>query len=433
MKKAIRISAFALAILIVLLSVWFLILRPVVGKNIAVISTDNYKINGAMMSYLIKGEMEDYVSEHTELYGADYIKTIGLSADKSLKWQKSPYGESWFSYFYDRVITDMKTTLATCEAAKEAGIVLTDEEEAALKKSAEAYEKYGTENVLYAMKTKALAEKFKEKFYASLSYGSDEYEKYYNGHREEFDYVDYKYMEISVKLDGTEEGKTAAYNAAKSAAQRLVNRIASVGFDKAATDYLSSISSDKTLADYTVSEYAFEERTQFGAWAFNKERKDGDSVIFEGTGQFSVYYLEKAPYKLDYKTRKVQMVTMPLGSDPYATVEKMQTVYSKWQEMENTEANFKTLSGAVSTTVFKETASEKLRAWVYSDKRAVGDWDVVEDTINLYLVRYTGEGDSSFTQKANEALGKSDYDATVAKAEKNCGLKVKKGVKTLIK
>ena len=411
MKKALRITAFVLAILVCLSAVWFLIISPIIGKNATVLSTQNYKISGAMMSYLVKNQMEEYIDDNTAVFGKDYIETVGLNKDKSLKWQKSTYGESWFSYFYDKAVESTKKTLLLCETANAAGITLTDKEVKALESAAAEYEKYGKDNVIYVMKAKALAKKYEENFYSSLSYDAAEYEKYYNDNKEEFDVVDYKYMEFAAIQDETFD-KEAAYIAAKSAANRFASQLKTQDFDKLAQDYLTSIKS-----------------------AFSEERKAGDVTIFEGTGQFAVYYMVKAPYKHDYTTKKVQMLTMSLGQEPYETVEKMRKIYYKWQEMEDkTEETFKTLSDDIKlTNVYKEYSSDKLKDWVYSDKRVEGDWDVVEDQTNLYLIRYIGDGESSFHLKANEYLGESDFDKMLADAEKTYIVKTNKGVKHFVK
>ena len=434
MKKALRITAFVLAVLVCLSAVWFLIISPIIGKNATVLSTKNYKISGAMMSYLVKKQMEEYIDDNTAVFGKDYMETVGLNEDKSLKWQKSTYGESWFSYFYDKALEAMKETLLLCEAANGANITLTDKEVKALETAAAEYEKYGKDNVLYVMKAKALAKKYEENFYSSLDYDAAEYEKYYEDNKEEFDVVDYKYMEFAAIQDETFD-KEAAYIAAKSAANKFVSQLKTQDFDALAQDYLASIESEKTIADYTVTEYQYEVRTNFGNWAFAEERKAGDVIIFEGTGQFAVYYIVKAPYKHDYTTKKVQMLTMSLGQDPYDTVEKMQEIYYKWQEMEDkSEETFKTLSDDIElTNVYKEYSSDKLIEWVYSDKRVEGDWDVVEDQSNLYLIRYIGDGESSFYLKANEYLGESDFDKMLKGTEEKYSVKINKGVKNFVK
>ena len=433
MKKALRIIAFVLAVLVALSAVWFLIIRPIIGKTATVISSKNYKINGGMMSYIVKSQMEKYIEEHAALYGEEYVESIGINSEKSLKWQKSPYGESWFSYFFDKSVDAMKETLSLCEAANEAGVTLTEKEVKALTKAAENHKKYGTKNVLYVMKAKALADKYEDNFYASLSYDAEDYQKYYEENKQEFDVVDYKYMEIAALQDENFD-KEAANNKAKSLANKFVSQIKTQGFDKTAQDYLASIQSDKTLADFTEKEYPYEIRTNFGNWAFSDERKQGDTIIFEGTGQFAVFYIEKAPYKLDYTTRKVQMFTMPIGQNPSKTFTKMKAIQEKWEDMENTEENFKTLSDEVTlTNIYREMSSEKVNEWVYSDARKAGDYCFLEDQGSFYLIRFVGEGESSFTLKANEYLGESEFNEMLSKAEEKFGIKVNKGVKRFVK
>ena len=433
MKKVLRITALVLAVLIALSAVWFLIIRPIIGKTATVISSENYKINGGMMSYLVMMQMEEYIETHTTLYGKDYIENLGINQEKSLKKQNSPYGESWFSYFYDKAAEAMNHTLLLCETANDAGVTLTEKEIKALTKAAEEHKKYGTENVLYVMKAKALADKYEDNFYTSLSYDAEDYQKYYEENKQEFDVVDYKYMVVAAVQDETFD-KDMAQTTAKSAANNLVRKIKKQGFDKAAEEYLASIESDKKLDEFIVTEYAYEKRTQFGVWAFSDERKQGDVKIFEGSGQFAVYYIEKPAYKLDYPTRQLQMITMSYGKDPYAALRKMRETYNKWEDMENTEENFKTLSDNVELeNIYKENTSEKLLNWVYSDVRKVGDYELIQDAASLYLVRFVGESGSSFTQRANESLGKSNFNKILDDAKEKYPVKVKTGIKRFVK
>lgn len=421
MKKHLRLIALLTAVCLVLSAGIFFAGRKIL-KSRTVIETRNYKVSEEMLNYCTGIQKEEYVSHYTELYGEEYLQTVGLNPEKSLKSQKSSYGGTWFEYFYSLAIEDIKEILPLCEAAAENGIVLSEDETEHLKSQAKENRDYSTQTVFSVLKLKATADKYKQSFFDSLSYSENDYDEFYNENKELFDCVDYKYIEIKADTDGYSENADASVNDAKQKAEKLAERIKTVGFENAVREY----SSENNYEVVTVKEYAFEERTQFANWAFDGERKDGDVTIFEGNRQYSVYYLEKAPYKLDYSVRQVQMISFSLNTDPDSAVTKIYSLIDAWRNEENTAENFTALSEDVSTKpAYKAEISTNLYDWVYSDKREIGDYELIEDNSNLSLVRYSGESGSYFRLKAYEQMSLEDYNEALESYSEKYEMKVK--------
>lgn len=421
MKKPFRIIVILISVSLFLTVGCFFVGREIL-KNRTVISTQNYKVSRDMLNYCTGIQKEEYISHYTNLYGEEYLQTVGLNPKKSLKSQKSSYGGTWFEYFYSLAIDDIKEILPLCEAAAENGIALSDDEMKQLQAKSEENRDYSSETVFSVLKLKATANKYKQTFFDSLSYSEKDYDEFYNENRKSFDCVDYKYIEIKADIDANSENADASLNEAKQKAENLAEKIKSVGFENAVSEY-SSVNNSEVV---TVKEYAFEERTQFGQWAFDGEREDGDVIIFEGNRQYSVYYLEKAPYKLDYSVRQVQMISFSLNADSDSAVTSIYSLIDTWRNEENTVENFTELSEDVCTKpAYKAEISTNLYDWVYSDKREVGDYEIIEDNSNLALVRYSGESGSYFRLKAYEQMSLENYNEALESYSEKYEMKVK--------
>ncbi len=103
-------------------------------RHTKAISSDNYTINGNMLSYMFMTEYQQFQSDNQSI--ASYI---GLDASKSLKDQEfsstaaSLFGAfegSWYDYFMNSVKTQAEQLLIYCEEADARGIALDDTDKA---------------------------------------------------------------------------------------------------------------------------------------------------------------------------------------------------------------------------------------------------------------------------------------------------------------
>lgn len=415
MKKSVKI------IIISIIAVLAGILIAVFGGKIIGSSyemkTENYKIDNDMLLYSIEEQSKIYAEKYISLYGEDYLKAIGLDTEKSLKIQKSSYGGTWYDYFKKLAVEDLSRTLTLCEMAKTEGVKLTADEIKNLNFDT-TKTKYKKESINSLLKLQKTAEKYEEHFLNSLSYTDKDYEDYYNQNRDEFDCIDYKCIEIPA---GSQFDASKAMAEAEKNAKEFEKKIKSVGFDKAADEYIKKLGLQTTLDDMTFREYGFENDTQFGVWAFDSSRKAGDTIIFRGTGQYAVYYIEKSAYKLDYALREVQTFARGLDSQGI-----MAEVYEAWCEKENTEENFYTLSkSAKKHNAIKSEMSDKLSNWIYSAERKSGDYTIIEDESFITIVRYKGENGSYFKTLADKLIREYDFDKMLNEKTKNQKITIK--------
>lgn len=109
-----------------------------------VAESEHYKVTGTMLSYYFYQSYSYFLSQFGTM--ASYI---GLDTNKSLKDQLSTYGEeegtTWFDYFMDPAIEDVKSMLVYCEEAYKRGIKLEDKDMAIVDSAIEALEEQAVE------------------------------------------------------------------------------------------------------------------------------------------------------------------------------------------------------------------------------------------------------------------------------------------------
>lgn len=263
-------------IVVALLFVCCIILTVIVDTGVTdrskiVMSTDNYKVNGSMLKYFYNTQLNSFYSS----YGS-YASDMELDFSKSLKDQLCSMTEdandTWYDYFMDITTSQLEQYLVYCEAAKEAGVKLEDED---------------IENIdeaIASIETTANSSGYSLAGYITMAYGSGVKEK---DVRECLELVQLyaKYGEI--KYDGFKD----------SATDDDVN--------KQVEDYITK---------YLVADYL-----SFTWTATNKELKEAD---YETTEAY-----EAAKKEADDKYEKLKA-----KYDGYAETLKAKTTYEEFKE-----------------------------------------------------------------------------------------------------
>lgn len=123
-----------------------------------VATSDNYKVNANMMAYYYNTQLQNFRSNYSS-----YISSGYFSIDPEGDLTKQPFGGpegsdktyydemflgefegTWHDYFMDQAVSSAETILMYCEAAKEYGVELTDEDKATIDESVETYRSTAT-------------------------------------------------------------------------------------------------------------------------------------------------------------------------------------------------------------------------------------------------------------------------------------------------
>lgn len=139
-NKSVFYGTIAMGVFAVILVV-ALLFNALVGTGIFMRSrtaaeTDDFEINGAVMSYYIYSAYTSYVDYWTSYYQQYFGTSVSASAligiDGNVSLKKQVYdektGQTWFEYFAQQATEQVEEILVYCQAAKAAGVELDEED-----------------------------------------------------------------------------------------------------------------------------------------------------------------------------------------------------------------------------------------------------------------------------------------------------------------
>ncbi len=272
-----RLTAVVCIILAVALAftfLWAAFLKDFVGRKsmegAVLLKTENFSVNASEFTYLYMSTYLNYQS---------YAQYLGFSTDTPLKDQLSTNsgidGYTWHDSFVDMTKSQINDMLILCEAAKERGIELDDEDKKNIDAEVEAYKEIAdsqnmsvkkflktyfgeyvtVDDIRSCMELQILADKAEEAMLADFEYTDEELEKYCQDNKKSFYFSDYRTIEI--KADYVSGAKEEVITAAKAEAKALAEKILNASKDeetflKAVEEYyrdLYDVVPDKTEDD----------------------------------------------------------------------------------------------------------------------------------------------------------------------------------------
>lgn len=402
MKKRLIIASISvISLLIISAGVFFLI-----TKSTPAFSSENFSVSKNMLECYTDYKKNEYVEYYTESQGVEYLETVKLDPDKSLKLQESCYGGSWYDYFYSQAKQELETALVYYEEALNIGLKLDAEEKHVAEKAIENFSGIDSNEADALAILLALSDKYINTFLESIEYDDNALNDFYSDNRQDFDCIDYKFIEINAvykdENTGVEEA-TEAMKVAKAKADKLAEAIADIGFDKAVEEYLAQNGEKADNDKMSVIGYRCETNTQLGEWAFNDERKIGDVTVFEGRGQYSVYCIEKTAYPFDYTTRKIQKISLNIKNDDEA-VQEIYAISEKYEASGKTAQDFEILAQENNQNgeiyeVWQESIDASYNDWIYGEAVNEGETQIFRDRNSVSIIRYCGEGESYYQSK----------------------------------
>ena len=151
MYTATKVSLIVIAlILVATLSIVFIQSSGLVLRTNTVLESENYKVSGSMMQYMVNAQYQSFYSNYSaygsSLFGIDFTKSIRTQAIDTTKYvyvtmilgdEYKDFKGTWYDYFWQTSYDQMESTLMFCEAAKAAGIELDDEDKAKIDEAIE--------------------------------------------------------------------------------------------------------------------------------------------------------------------------------------------------------------------------------------------------------------------------------------------------------
>lgn len=400
----------------------------IIQRNQTAVTIDGEKYNVAETGYYYSQVYQNYASFYSQL-GMD---PSGLKSQ--------PYGDDGTTYddfFKQSAVDNMKYIHAAVKAAGEAGVTLDSDDEAVVKqnvdsvKSAAAAAGYGYSAYLKALygatmtsgvfesclKDQVLADKYASKYSEdNFVYTDDEIQAYYEENKNTYDVIDAAYVTVSGTpeaktddegntIEATDEEKTAAMEAAKTAADEILAAYKAGGdLEKLAEDH------DATYSDTTPSASSV-----CGEWLFDEARKSGDADVIEdesGSRYYvAVFNSRERNEALDYTVRHILVTgdNLDLPEGETATEEqiaaKAQEILDSW---DGTEDGFAKLAedysqdggsntnGGLYENVPQGQMVAAFEDWCYEDGRQSGQTGIVQTTYGYHIMYFVGYGDTQY-------------------------------------
>lgn len=415
-----------------------------------------------------------YDSQYGDGYGAMYT-----GYDSSLTPMEQEYPEelegyegegnpTWADYFRINTLNSLQSYLAYADMAREAGLTLTEDEQAEIDEQIESLRSTAESNDyslnrwltrLYGkgVNEDLLREVLEERYLAS-NYAQQKSEELTDAVTDDDINAEYTeniadYAELSVSLftvsadtssiseDATEEEQEAARTEAMAEAKSEADRYAAQVTDAAtlleqAQAYNSTATeSGVTQTDVTASTLESSYGTNVRDWVLADGRAVGDVGVVESDNGYTVIYMAELPHQDTTKPVDVRHILIQFetqtddeGNTVELTDEQKATYYTQAEEIyqqfqENpTEENFATLAnensddpgsnenGGLYEDVQPGEMVEAFDNWIFDPARKPGDSGIVETEIGYHIMYYVGNDNEEVwkstvrTALANEAL-----------------------------
>jgi hypothetical protein len=336
--------------------------------------TDDYEVDGAMMSYYMHSIYSSEVSSYQKMLenmgitsASSLVYTyMGLDPNVDLKKQThKSSGKTWFAYFADQAKEQVEEILIYCQAAKAAGIVLDDEDKASIDyeiQMLDIYSQlYGTSLNVYIKNL--YGEGVKEKDVRRVLELNALASKFAQKVQDDF-------------YDASTDEKVNAF------------------FDKNKNDYIS--------ADFLVYEYT----AAFDTSIKDAEEKKSDYLIKKADASVKADQLKAATTREEFETivknnwmeEKKQSYTDKYYADYLKTAEgetdEEKKAAAEKKVQEKLEEDAKAVVDGMLTEKYAYSVSDDLGKWIFGEK------DVAAATVNsTKKIENSGNNDEKGTYK----------------------------------
>ena len=415
-------------------------------KDIAVESA-NYKINNAQQMYFFQNFYAGFMEQN-----ADYLSYYGLDQEKSLKEQTCPYtnenGESmsWYDYFMDSTTAQVEQTLVLAEAAKEAGITLSEDDNKSIE---ETLGKITPENfapgltkeeVKECLELSLLAANYQTQLQDAIQYTDADLETYYNENKNTYDKVDYRMYSFAYQGEGAEKKEDSL---TRDEAKKLADELAATGNEEGYLKWLSKYFTEKQgvkaedlqseLNNTKTEDFPYSESYVGIDFLFGANSKAGDIKVVEDeeTSMFKVFLLLSPRARDEVETKSVRhiLISVENAEDEQAKKDakaKADKLLADWAAGEATEESFAALvhdntddpgskeNGGLYENFGRGEMTENFENWCYDAARKTGDTGVVETDYGYHVMYFVANGKAAWKVKAEADFVNNEYSKQYA-------------------
>ena len=466
-------------------------------RNTVVASTENFEVSQSMMTYYFNTLYNSFANS----YSQDQENFKKFVEDVNNR-------DSNYDFIMSYAKSQAEQYLTLCEMAKEAGVELDKEDYEAIDSAIDSYKEtqlsYGQNNNMYSLMTfdkfletifgesvnedvvreclelNQLAAKYQEEVTEGMTYTDEECEKYFEEHKDDYEYVDYLTYTFTKPAETTEDTTdttadttedtaedttedTAADttedtaedtepdetpdqdtpNEAEAAADELAAKTSAEEFNAYMTEYLTK----KAEASLAEGEEVDAEniKTQVeglaktkqlksaisgdGAkeWAFADDAKVGSTYVSadEEAGTYVVYMLTATPYRDEELTRSAAVLTLSDSNYDGDSSAKAEEIVAEWEKSDKTEEAFIELCEKYSESShhhveegYTKSNSGEISDWLFDESRKDGEVGIVraEENATATYIVYCA-GEGDEAWKSSVINAKRNEDFTAKMEE----------------
>ena len=412
-----------------------------------VMSTENFDVNGSMMSYLIYNQYANFVIS----YG-DYVSYYGLNTSKDLKEQYTTDENNktitWYDYFAKGAQDNVTQWLVLAEAAVENNVALTEAEEDAIAYRAKAIAKNSflgrgvkEQDVLECMKLSQLASKYQLTLRDGMTPTAQEINDYYAKNPQDAQLVDYYSYTFAYEVpekDQTLAEEKVSLDEAQALVATVKTAKTEAEFKQKLQDYLNSITAEgqtaKKAEDYkkTAATYTSVDE-EVAKWLFNKDTLVNDFKVVhdEKSHYLTVYMLTAAPYLNEKATVSIRhlLIQAQDGSVTKEAARKQaEKLYEQWQKGDKTEESFAELAmkytddsnygaGGIYTGVYEGQMVTTFNDWCFDKARKAGDTGIVDTDYGSHIMYFVGSDLPVWQTTIRDLIIEDEYTEQYKKLE----------------
>ncbi len=411
------------------------------------LKSDNFSMSAATFTYFFNYEYQNFINNN-----ANYLSYYGLDVETNLREQETSDGKIWFDYFAENTQNALTEILYLAEKATAEGMQLGETElkqieefengvaEGAKEQKLTVDEYISTiygkgvnkNDVVSGLKLSMLATKFYNEKIGSVEYSDEDITEYFNDHKNDFLYVDYKFYNFTpaVTSDMTEDEKKVEYAKVEAYADRLMKATDEKSFDSILTSIMKEIGKDEEAIKTSIeSSYTakstYDSEFEVSKWAFNEGAKVGDTKLYKNGNNRSVYMLFKGPYRDESESRSVRHILVT--KEKYETDEKAKAQAEKLlkefedsgkkiEKFEELVTKYTEDTGSAATgglyENFKEgDMVEPFEKWSFDAARKEGDTGIVKTDYGYHIMYFVGKGDEAWKVSVDSAIKDEAYKA----------------------
>lgn len=397
------------------------------------------------------GEVEYYYnSAYQQEYQLYYYSTMGITGltnfnpatDPKDQYVDEEQTQTYYDYFMESALDALTQVAALTDAAEKDGFSLDLSESgketynstiASMKDNATTsgysyasylqaiYGSHMTTGIYEScLKRAIMLTEYQQAHQDTLTYTDEDYTTYYDENKDSIDTFSYEVAFLSGSapsttdedgntVEATEEEKTAAMEAAKANADKLMADVEAGGdFAELADAYVQEDSANTFRSTETTGSSL---STTYGDWLKDAARAEGDINVFESTSGYYVVrfldrYLDETPtadirhilvkaeltQEDDPATEDVDESTIPTDEAMEAAKAEAESLLAQWEAGDKTAESFGELAkansddsgsasnGGLYTQVSEGQMVDTFNDWIFDSEHTEGDTGLVENT-----------------------------------------------------